>query len=133
MFHWFIHDFENAFAGRAPGLKQLIELVQLPDRLIKISGRQQDRTEITQLHRTGENGTRSDKDRENDAKRADQIHLWIVSRPNFHYDQGGASKFIADSVESLMFLFFARKTANLPNAGKIIVQQRVHGGGSSAL
>jgi len=28
-----------------------------------------------------------------------------------------------------VFLFFAREASNLPNAGKIIVQQRVHGGG----
>src|SRR4029077_13670778 len=53
----FIHDLEYALASSAPGLEQLIELIQLSNRFVKVAGQQQKSAEIAQLHRAIQNSS----------------------------------------------------------------------------
>ena len=53
--------------------------------------------------------------------------------PNFHHYQRGAAQVVTDAIEPPVLAVFTGKASDLSNAGQIIVQQRVHGGGGPPL
>ena len=107
--------------------------MQFSNRLVEIAGEQQERGESAQLHLATNYGVRPDKNGNNDAKSADQIHRRVVHCPNFHHHECGPAKIVTDAIESTVLVFFAGKASDLSNAGQIIVQQRVHCGGGAPL
>src|ERR1043166_8813009 len=107
--------------------------MQLSDRLAKITGQYQERTENAQLHCAGEHSPFSEENRDNNTKRAYQIHRGVVHCPYLHHHERGPAKLVADAIESPVLVFFAGKASDLANTGKIVVQQRVHRGRSTPL
>src|SRR6476619_8054746 len=66
-----VDDFENALAGRASGLHQLIELMQFADWFVKKTGQDEKRCQVAELHRAGEDRARTDPNHRHYAERAD--------------------------------------------------------------
>ena len=54
-------------------------------------------------------------------------HRRAVDRPNPHHHKRGLPQLIAHPIKAAVFFLLAHETFYLPNSGKIIVQERVHG------
>ena len=59
---WFIDNLENALARGAPGLHQLIQLMQFPDRLVEKTGQDEESGQIAELHRAAQHRACADPD-----------------------------------------------------------------------
>src|SRR4030095_16689034 len=57
----------------------------------------------------------------------------MVKCPHARDDEAGTSQLIALFVEAAIFLRLAYKTFDLTNAGKIVVQERIHGRSGAAV
>ena len=129
----FVDDFEDALACRPSGLDQLVELMQFAHRLVEKTGQQKEGAEIAQLNRLGQNILCSYRYHQENAEGAEQIHRGVVDCPYFHHHESGAPQSVTRSVKANVFLALAHKALDLTNAGKVVVQQRIHGGGGAAL
>src|SRR5207302_10611335 len=125
--HWFVETLKHAFSGSASGLHKLIQLMQTADRIIEKRRQHKKRTEITQLHRTRQHSATAEGHHEQRADRFEHRHRWAVDRPYAHHNERSVAQLIAYSVKARVFFPLANETLNLPDAGEIIVQQRVHG------
>ena len=126
-FHWFVENLKHAFTGSASGLHKLIQLMQTADRIIEERRQHEKRNEITQLHRTRQHSVTAEGHHEQRTDRFEHRHRWAVDRPYAHHNERSVAQLIAYSVKARVFFPLANETLNLPDAGEIIVQQRVHG------
>src|SRR5215471_13694812 len=57
----------------------------------------------------------------------------MVKCPHTHDDEAGTPQLVALFVEAAIFLRLAYETFDLTNAGKIVVQERIHGRSRAAV
>ena len=71
---FFVQNIKDAFARCAPGLDQLIELMQATDRIVKKRREHQNCDQIAELHRAGQNGVAAKSEHEYRADRFKHRH-----------------------------------------------------------
>src|SRR5256885_16667098 len=83
--------------------------------------------EFAKWQRTRQHSMTDEGHHEERADRFEHRHRWAVDRPYAHHNERSVAQLIAYSVKARVFFPLANETLNLPDAGEIIVQQRVHG------
>ena len=129
----FIDDLEHALAGRASGLHQLIELMQFINRFIQKSREHKKADEVTRLHDAAQHCSRAHPKGKYNSDRTDEIHRWVINRPDPHHDERRLTELVADRIESAVLFALAHETLDLPDAGEVVVEERVHRRGGAAL
>ena len=100
--------------------------MQPADRLVQETGQDQKCEQIPLGMVAGEHHPRADPNRHDDPERADEDHRRMIKRPDPHHDEGCLAKLVAHGIEAPMLLALAHVTFDLPNAGQVIMQERVH-------
>ena len=78
--------------------------------------------EIAQVHRAGQDIVRPNCYDQQNAQRPEQIHRWVINRPNLHHHQSRVPQSIARCVEASVLFALAHETLDLANAGQVVVQ-----------
>src|SRR5262249_30266151 len=129
----FVENLKHAFTGSASGLHELIKLMQSADRIVEERRQHKKRNEIAHLQRPRQHSVTAEPHYEQRADRFEHRHRWAVDRPYAHHNERSVAQLIAYSVKARVFFSLTNETLNLPDAGEIIVQQRVHVRGGTSL
>ena len=100
--------------------------MQFAHRFVEKTGKYKKSREIAQVHRACQDIARPNCNDQQDAQRPKQIHRGAIDRPNLHHHQSRVPQSVARSVEARMLFALAHKTFDLADAGKVVVQKRVH-------
>ena len=128
-----IENGKDAFPGRAPGLNQLIETMESSDRLIKHPDIKKKGHQLPDRHSLLQHRPSPKPKNETAPDRGDKGHGGIVKGPCPHDFQGGGTNLLGGPFKA--FGPFAEPAVglDLPDALKMVHQQRVEGGGGFAL
>ena len=125
--NWFVKNLKHTFARGPPGLHKLIELMQPARRIVQECRQHEEGDQVAKLQGAGEHGVTPEREYNYRTARFEYRHRRAVQRPYPHHHEGGVTQLVAYPIKARMFLPFAHETFDLTNAGKVIVQQRVHG------
>ena len=122
-----VEDFENALPCGASRLKELVKLVQAPDRFVEEAGKHEERHQDADIHLLMEHAMRAEAGDEQHAARRKKVHGGTVDRPRAHDDEGRLPKRFAGCIETRMLALFAGVGLDLPDPRDVVVKKRVEG------